>query len=148
MKLSRAAIALYLGIVFLSGGMLGFFSNRLYSGYTLYSGPPRPAPKGGPQDPQAFRKGLVDFYKSRLQLSDDQTQKLELILDDASAKYQEQFKKEREAIRPELRRIHEEQVQRITDILSPDQRGEYQKLLKEQERSRGKKGGRPGGPGI
>lgn len=145
MKLSRAAIATYLGIVFLSGGVLGFFSNRLYSGYTVQ---PRPAPKGGPQDPQAFRKGLVAYYKNNLQLSDDQTQKLELILDDASAKYQEQFKKEREAIRPELRRIHEEQVQRITEILSPDQRGEYQKLLKEQARSRGKKGGRPGGPGI
>ena len=117
----------------------------IYSGYTAQ---PRPTPKGGPQDPQAFRRGLVAYYKNNLQLSDDQTQKLELILDDASAKYQEQFKKEREAIRPELRRIHEEQVQRITEILSQGQREEYQKLLKEQERSRAKKAGRPGGPGI
>jgi hypothetical protein len=149
MKLSRAAIALYLGIVFLSGGVLGFFSSRLYSGFTLY-GSPRPAPKGGPQDPQAFRKGLVVYYKTRLQLSDDQTQKLELILDDAFAEYQEQFKKERQAIRPELNRIHEEQVSRITEILTPEQREEYQRILKEREleRSRGKKGGRPGGPGI
>ncbi|HLH42474.1 MAG TPA: hypothetical protein VKV74_05785 [Bryobacteraceae bacterium] len=144
MKLSRAAIALYLGIVFLSGGVLGFFSNRLYSSYAA---PPRPAPKS-PQDPQAFRKGLVDFYKTHLQLNDEQTQKIELILDEASAKYQEQFKMEREAIRPELKRIHEEQVRRITEILTPNQREEYEKILKERERLRGTKSGRPGGPGI
>jgi Spy/CpxP family protein refolding chaperone len=144
MKLSRPAIAVYLGIVFLSGGVLGFFANRLYSGYTVQA---RPAPQG-PQDPREFLKGLVRFYNTRLQLTGDQTQKLELILDDANAKYQAEFKKERAAIRPELRRIHQEQVERITEILTPTQREEYQRVLKEQERSRGKKGGRPGGPGI
>ncbi|HEY7337696.1 MAG TPA: hypothetical protein VH639_22580 [Bryobacteraceae bacterium] len=144
MKLSRAAIALYLGIVFASGGVLGFFSNRLY---TSYAAPPRPAPKG-PQDPREFRKGLVDTYNSRLQLSDDQKQKLNIILDDALAQYQAQFKKERAAIRPELNRIRQEQVDRITEMLTPSQREEYQKMLKEREQLRGKKGGRPGGPGI
>jgi len=144
MKLSRPAIAVYLGIVFLSGGVLGFFANRLYSSYTVQA---RPAPPG-PQDPREFLKGLVKFYNTRLQLTDDQTQKLELILDDANAKYQAEFKKERAAIRPELKRIHQEQVDRITEILTPSQREEYQRVLKEQERSRGKKGGRPGGPGI
>jgi Spy/CpxP family protein refolding chaperone len=144
MKLSRASIALYLGIVFASGGVLGFFSNRLYSSYTA---PPRPAPKAS-QDPREFRKGLVDTYNSRLQLTDDQRQKLNLILDDALAQYQAQFKKERAAIRPELNRIHDEQVARITEMLTPSQREEYQKMLKERDRIRGKKGGRPSGPGI
>ena len=141
MRLSRAAIALYLGIVFASGGALGFFANRLY---TNYSAPPRPAPKS----PQEFRKGLVEDYKKRLQLSDDQVQQLQLILDDAAAQYQAQFKKEREAIRPELGRIHQDQVDRINAMLTPTQRDEYKRMLQEREHLRLKKGGRPGGPGI
>jgi hypothetical protein len=145
MKLSRVAIALYLGIVFVSGGVLGFYANRLYA---VSTAPPRPAGKNQ-QSPQEFRKGLVSFYQKRLQLTEDQTEKLELILDDANAKYQEQFKKEREAIRPELNRIHKEQVDRINEMLTPAQREEYAKLLKEREQMRQqKKSGRPGGPGI
>ena len=145
MKLSRASIALYLVIVFVSGGVLGFYANRLYAVSTT---PPSPAGKSQ-QSPQEFRKGLVTFYQKRLQLNEDQTQKLELILDDANAKYQEQFKKEREAIRPELNRIHMEQVDRINEMLTPSQREEYAKLLKEREQMRQqKKSGRPGGPGV
>ena len=147
MKLSRSAIALYLAVVFASGGVLGFYANRLYavSGYQVQ---PRPATKDK-QSPQEFRKGLVSYYKTHLQLTEDQTQKLELILDDANAQYQEQFRKEREAIRPELNRIHMEQVERIKAILTPSQQEEYAKLLKEREQLRQqKKGGRPGGPGI
>lgn len=141
MRLSRAAIALYLGVVFASGGALGFFANRLY---TNYSSPPRQASK----NPQEFRKGLVEFYKTRLQLTDDQFQKLQLILDDTNAQYQAEFKKEREAIRPDLNRIHQEQVDRINQMLTPSQQEQYKKILQDRERFRGKKAGRPGGPGI
>jgi Spy/CpxP family protein refolding chaperone len=141
MRLSRAAIALYLGIVFVSGGALGFYGNRFYANY---SAPPRQAPK----NPQEFRKGLVEFYKTRLQLTDDQIQKLQLILDDAAAQYQAQFKKEREAIRPELNRIHQGQVDQINAMLTPTQREEYKRMLEEREHLRQKKGGHPGGPGI
>ena len=141
MRLSRAAIALYLGIVFASGGALGFFANRLY---TNYSASPRPAGK----NPQEFRKGLVEFYKTRLQLTDDQLQKLQLILDDTNAQYQAEFKKEREAIRPDLSRIHQGQVDRINALLTPTQQEEYKKMLQNRERFRGKKGARPGGQGI
>ena len=144
MRLSRATIALYLGIVFASGGALGFFANRLY---TNYSASARPAPKG-PPSPQEFRKGLVENYKKRLQLTDDQVQQLQLILDDANAQYQAQFKKEREAIRPELGRIHQDQVDRINAMLNPTQRDEYKRMLEERERLRLKKGNRSGGQGI
>jgi hypothetical protein len=145
MKLSRAAIALYLGIVFVSGGVLGFYANRVYANY---SAPPRQAFQA-PKNPQEFRKGLVEFYKTRLQLTDDQLQKLQLILDDTTAQYDAQFKKERQAIRPELARIHQGQVDRINEMLNPTQREEYKKILENRERFRlNKKNGRPGGPGI
>jgi hypothetical protein len=145
MKLSRTAIAFYLAIVFTSGGVLGFYANRLYA---VSTSQPRPGGKN-PQNPQEFRKGLVSFYQKRLQLNDDQTQKLELILDDTNAQYQEQFRKEREAIRPELSRIHMEQVDRINAMLTPNQREEYAKMLQEREKLRQqKKNAHPGGPGI
>ena len=35
MKLSRATIALYVGLVFVSGAVLGFFGNRLYTASTV-----------------------------------------------------------------------------------------------------------------
>jgi hypothetical protein len=143
MKLSRAAIALYLGIVFVSGGVLGFYANRFYANY---SAPPRQAQ--APKNPQDFRKGLVEFYKTRLQLTDDQLQKLQLILDETTAQYDAQFKKERQAIRPELARIHQGQIDRINEMLTPTQREEYKKILENRERFRQKKGGRQGGPGI
>jgi hypothetical protein len=145
MKLSRSAVALYMAIVFASGGVLGFYANRLYAVSTTQ---PRPVTKAQ-QSPQEFRKGLVSFYKKRLELNDDQTQKLELILDDVSAQYQDQFKKEREAIRPELSRIRQEQVDRITEMLDAKQRGKYSELLKERELMRKQKvNGHSGGPGI
>jgi hypothetical protein len=143
MRLSRSAIALYLGIVFVSGGVVGFYANRLY---TLSTAPV--AARSTTKNPGEFRKGLVSFYKNRLHLVEDQVQKLELILDDVNAQYQEQFKQERERTRPELNRIHDQQVQRIHEMLTPQQQPEYEKMLKEREQMRQKKGARPGGPGV
>src|SRR5215471_10873100 len=145
MKLTRSAIALYVAIVFASGGVLGFYANRLYAVSTTQ---PRPAAKSQ-QSPQEFRKGLVSFYKKRLDLNDEQTQKLELILDEVSAQYQAQFKKEREAIRPELNRIRQEQIDRITEMLNAKQKEKYSELLKEREQMRKQKlTNHSGGPGI
>lgn len=145
MKLTRSAIALYMAIVFVSGGILGFYANRLYAVSTTQ---PRPAAKSQ-QSPQEFRKGLVSFYRKRLYLNDDQTQKLELILDDVGAQYQAQFKKEREAIRPELNRIRQEQIDRITEMLDAKQKEKYSELLKEREQMRKQKiTNHSGGPGI
>jgi hypothetical protein len=142
MKLSRSAIAIYLGVVFLSGGALGFYANRLYAVYGARTVPQtRPAQKG----PEAFRKGLVSFYKDHLQLTDDQVQKLEFILDDTRA----QVQAEHERSRPEMERVHQEQVRRINEMLTPDQRNAYAKMLEDRERLRQqKKNGRPGGPGL
>ena len=142
MRLSRAAIALYMGIVFVSGGVLGFYANRLYA---VSSSQPRQVSK----NPEEFRKGLVSFYKNRLQLNDDQVGKLELILDETNAEYQAAFRKERERSKPELNRIHDEQVSRIKALLMPQQLPEYEKILAERAKRRGQsKAVRPGGPGI
>lgn len=142
MKLSRAAIVLYIGLVFASGSVLGFFANRLYNASTAQA---KPAPK----NPQEFRNGLVTFYKNRLQLNLDQVQKLEFILDDITAQYQATFKEERERSRPELNGIHDQQIQRIKAMLNPSQLEEYDKVLKERELQRQqKKNNHSNGPGF
>ena len=142
MKLSKASIALYMGIVFASGGVLGFYANRLYAVSTS-------TPRAAQKNPEEFRKGLVSFYKNRLKLTDEQVGKLELILDDTNAQYQAQFHQERERSKPELTRIHDEQVSRIKAMLMPEQQPEYDKMLQERAKRRGQnKGGRSGGPGI
>ena len=142
MKLSRVSIILYIGLVFASGSVLGFFANRLYNVSTAQA---KPASK----NPQEFRKGLVTFYKSRLQLNDDQVQKLEFILDDITAQYQATFKDERERSRPELNRIHDQQIERIKAMLNSSQLEEYDRVLKERELQRQqKKSGHGNGPGF
>ncbi len=144
MKLSRAAIGLYIGLVFGSGCVLGFFANRLYYASTAQ------ARQTASKNPQEFVKGLVTFYKNRLQLNDEQVQKLQTILDDVNAQYQATFKEERARSRPELNRIHDEQVRRIKEMLMPGQLEEYDKVLKERERIREekKKTSSGGGPAF
>jgi hypothetical protein len=147
MKLSRTTITLYFAVVFACGGLLGFYANRLYA-VSAHEAPQVTATKTS-QNPQEFVKGLVTSYTKRLQLDEEQQQKLQIILDDINAQYQAQFKKERAAIRPELNRIRQEQVDRMTQMLTPSQREEYQKLLKEREQIRQqKKNAGYGGPGF
>ncbi len=78
MKLSRLAIALYMGVVFASGGVLGWFGQKTYTESTV-------GVKQATKDPQEFRKRLVAEYQRRLQLTPDQVTKLTIILDDTRA---------------------------------------------------------------
>jgi hypothetical protein len=57
MKLSRAAIALYIALVFGSGVLLGAFGHRLYMVSTVIANKP---------SPEEFRKRMVAEYQSRL----------------------------------------------------------------------------------
>ncbi|HWZ34034.1 MAG TPA: hypothetical protein VNX18_22000 [Bryobacteraceae bacterium] len=121
MKLSRAAIALYVGLVFASGLVLGAFGQRLYTASVVV---PRQRP-----NPEEFRKRIVAEYQSRLKLSPDQVGKLNQILDDTRARMEET----RKSMRPAYQKIHEEQVAKIREILAPEQLSEYDKMRKERE---------------
>ncbi len=62
MKLSRASIALYIGLVFLSGASLGAFGNRYYAAKTAENG----KGKGKRLSPDEFRKGFLGYMKKDL----------------------------------------------------------------------------------
>lgn len=133
MKFSRAAIAVYVGLVFASGVVLGSFGQRLYMASTVSAKVQK--------NPEEFRKRIVAEYKSRLKLSDDQVTKLNSIMDDTRA----QVDDTRQKMHPAYQRIHEQQVEKIRNMLTADQQLEYDKMRKERE-ERQKQSGR--GPGL
>jgi C4-type Zn-finger protein len=146
MKLSRLAIALYMGVVFASGGVLGWFGQKTYTESTV-------APKRVAKNPKEWSERLVAEYQRRLQLTPDQVTKLTIILDDTRAQsnilFQAQLKEAREKSDPEFQRIRQGQIERIQGMLSAQQNTEYEKMRKERElqRQQDKKDGKRG-PGI
>jgi hypothetical protein len=147
MKLSRATIALYVGLVFLCGGVLGFFANRLYTAATVNA---TANAKKSPQDQEA-RKSLVGMFQTRLKLTDDQVQKLNLILDESQA----QVTAIHNQMDPQIDAVRQNQITRMKLMLAPEQEAEYEKMLQElhdrqqRQKQERRNGGRPnGGPGF
>lgn len=134
MKLSRAAIALYIALVFVSGVVLGAVGHRFY---LVSTAPMRPSP-------EEVRKRVTAEYQQRLKLTDDQLAKLNIIMDETRARIEET----RRQMHPAYQKIREEQQEKFREMLTPEQKAEYEKILKEREQ-RQKQGGRgAGGPGI
>jgi Spy/CpxP family protein refolding chaperone len=121
MTLSRWKIALYVGLVFVSGALLGAFSHRLYTVSGVSANAPR--------NPEEFRRRYMEEMKSRLKLTADQVTKLSVILDETRAR----VRSTRESIEPEIRKIRDEQQEKVHQILSADQRPEYDKMRQERE---------------
>jgi hypothetical protein len=121
MKLSRATIALYVGLVFASGVVLGIFGHSLYAVSTIASTKSK--------NPEEFRKKVIAEYRSRLHLSDDQVTKLNAIMDETRARVEET----RQKMHPAYQKIRGEQNEKIRQLLSSDQQLEFDKMQKERE---------------
>src|SRR5580704_14164389 len=129
MKFTRWTVALYMALVFACGGVVGAFAHRLYT----VSGVSANAAQ---RNPEEFRKRFMADMKSRLQLSDDQAEKLSAVMEDTRV----QFRDVRKKFEPEMQKIREDQRQRISELLSPSQQAEWQKIVEERQRRReGKK---------
>lgn len=137
MNLSRSAIALYMGLVFVSGTTLGVFGDRAYN-VSFSKAKDTKAPKA----PEQVRRSIIDFWKSHLKLTDDQVVKVGLIMDETRARMDELHR----ATVPAQQEIRREQMDKMRAILTPEQQGEYDRLQKARE-ERIKKGGPRGGPG-
>lgn len=138
MKLSRAAIAGYVALVFLCGAVLGAFSFRLYTVSTVSAKTTK-----GPPNPEQVRKDILATMQSRLKLSDDQVTRLNLIMDDTRARMREVHDRHQ----PEIQEIRQEQTDKIRALLRPEQRSTYEEMLKQREQRLKEKGGRAG-PGF
>lgn len=136
MKATRWTVALYMGLVFVCGGVVGAFAHRLYTVSAVSA-------NVATRNPEEFRKRFMADLQTRLKLSDDQLTKLNGILDDT----RRQFRATRATIDPEMKRIREDQERKIGELLSPEQLAEWQKITAER-RNRPRKnrsGQRPGG---
>jgi hypothetical protein len=121
MKLSGRTIALYVGLIFASGILVGAYGHRFVQ-VTAVSANVR-------RNPEEFRKQFMAEMKSRLVLSGDQVTQLNDVLDSTRV----EFQNTRDSIEPALAKIREQQHQRILEILKTDQRSEYEKMRLERE---------------
>ncbi|MBZ5635318.1 MAG: hypothetical protein LAO55_19505 [Acidobacteriia bacterium] len=136
MNFSRKSIALYVGLVFVSGAVLGVFGDRLYTVTTVTKA------KNAKPSPEEFRRGYLGFMQKRLTLTESQITKLGLILDETRARMNEVH----DRTIPEQQEIQKSQSEKIRALLTPAQQAEYDVVVKER-RERMKKGGPRGGPG-
>ena len=135
MKLTRWTVALYMALVFACGGVVGAFAYRLYTVSGVSA-------NVGQRNPEEFRKRFMADMRARLQLTDEQAAKLGAIMDETRAR----FRDVREKFEPEMQKIREDQRQRISELLSPSQQAEWQKIMEERQRRRESKKGREGPP--
>jgi Spy/CpxP family protein refolding chaperone len=134
-KLSRLSIALYVGLIFACGVVLGVFGHSLYAVSTVRS---------SSLTPEALRKKRLAEMQSRMKLSNEQFAKINSIYDETRAKFHEV----RERYKPEMDALEKAQRDKVRAVLTPEQLTEYEKMLKEQEEREKQKGGRGPGPGI
>ena len=120
---TRKRAALWLGLVFVAGAVLGiaathFHTGRLGGGWRI--------------SPHEYRLQLLAKLTEDLGLDEGQQREVEVILDEIG----ERFRSVREAIEPELEAIRGERAERIMSLLDQRQRAKYESILEERERRR------------
>ena len=140
MKLSRLTIALYVGLIFASGVVLGVFGHSLYA-VTVVKSNQDQFQRPRPED---VRKKTLAEMQARMKLTDEQVSKINSIYDETRARVSEVHEK----YKPQMDAITQDQRDKVRSVLSPDQVGEYEKMLKERDEREKQHGGRGQGPGI
>jgi hypothetical protein len=141
MKLSRATIALYMGLVFASGAALGVFGNRYYAASTEQTNT-KGKGNGKRPSPEEFRQRYLSGMKMQLLLSDEQVTKLGNIMDETRALMDDLHKRQQ----PEQAEIQRSQNEKIRAVFDTIQREKYDEMLKRMsERAKQKNKGRQGG---
>ena len=150
MSFSRKSIALYVGLVFVSGGVLGFVADRAYTvyastgRYSLFADNTKGKERRPALSPEEFRRGYLGFMQKRLTLTEPQVTQLGLILDETRARMNEVH----ERTIPAQQEIQKTQSDKIRALLNPTQQSEYDQVVKERREKMKKNGGpQRNGPG-
>ena len=140
MKLNRASIAVYMGLVFASGAALGVFGDRYYAASTAQNNSKNKGKRM--PSPEEFRKMYLTGMQKQLLLSDVQVTKLGNIMDETRALMDEMHKRQR----PEQDEIQHAQNEKIRALFDDIQREKYDDMMKRMsERNKAKNKGRQGG---
>jgi hypothetical protein len=109
MKRWNPPIALYLFLVFISGAVVGALGYRTYK--------PPSASSNARVSPEEFRRQYLLEIKTRVNLNDDQLQKVNAILDETRSRFHDARDKHNEIVK----QIGEEQRAKMRAILLPEQ---------------------------
>lgn len=120
MKRWNVPIALYLFLVFVSGGIVGALGYRVYS---------PPSARATRVSPEAWRKQYLNEMQTRVNLTPDQIQKVNAILDETDARFTAAREKHHEVVE----QIKEEHRSKLRAIMTPEQLPKYDQFRAERD---------------
>ena len=121
MKRWNLPIALYLFLVFVSGAVVGALGYRTYK--------PPTASSNSPLSPEDARRQYIREIQSRANLTDDQLQQVNTILDETRSRFHEARDKHNQVVKE----IGEQQRAKVRAILTADQLPKVEQLWQERD---------------
>jgi uncharacterized membrane protein len=121
MKRWNLPIALYLFLVFVSGAVVGALGYRTYK--------PPTASSNSPLTPEDARRQYIREIQSRANLTDDQLQQVNAILDETRSRFHEARDKHNQVVKE----IGEQQRAKVRAILTADQLPKVEQLWQERD---------------
>jgi hypothetical protein len=85
--------------------------------------------------PQRSKPGMVEKFRTRLNLSPEQTQRLESVLDET----QREFSQLHLAVKPRFEEIRQRMRLGIRQILNEEQKREYDVMIRERDEQRARR---------
>jgi hypothetical protein len=122
MKRWNLPIALYLFLVFVSGAVVGALGYRTYK--------PPSASSSTRVSPEEFRRQYLKEIKTRVNLNDDQLQKVNAILDETRTRFHNARDQHNEIVK----QIGEEQRAKMRAILSSEQIPKAEQFWEDRDR--------------
>ncbi len=121
MKRWNLPIAVYLFLVFVSGGVVGALGYRMYS--------PPSARSEQRVSPEVWRRQYLDELRTRVNLTPDQMQKMNVIMDETDSSFNQMHERHHQ----EVEKVKEEHRAKLRAILTPDQIPKYEQFRAERD---------------
>jgi cell division protein FtsN len=120
MKRWNLPIAVYLFLVFISGAVVGALGYRMYS---------PPASSAQRMNREQWRRQYLNELTARVNLTPEQVQKVNAILDDTDARFTQAHEQQRQA----LEQIREDHRAKLRALLTPEQLPKYEQFRLERD---------------
>jgi uncharacterized protein YnzC (UPF0291/DUF896 family) len=124
MPRTRVSVALYLVLVFGSGILVGVVSHRLYVTTTVS------ATAAAPRNMGELRRKYLDDMRAKVGVNQQQLDSVNRILDDSKRKFDELNASEKVL----HDKIHQEMIDDVSALLTPQQKISYDKWREERAR--------------
>jgi hypothetical protein len=128
MKKSSLTVTVSMLAVFASGALVGALGHTLYTVRTVSA-----TDKSQQREtPEEWRRKYMAEITARLKLDQTQVSQVNTILDET----RDQYHAVKERVKPEMEAIHQHQIERVSALLSPQQKADYDRFREERDRAR------------